>query len=285
MRIKENLGGSLFILPWLFGFLAFVAYPLIFSVYMSFNYITVSGDGSGLDYQYRGWHFYKFAFIEDNEFPFLLYNFFLDSAVVIPLTVLFALLIAIVLNQKFPGRMIFRTIFFLPVIFASGQVLEELIFAGQGSIPIVSEYDVMDTIYRSFPTWAADLIGRLLNQLLIIIWYSGVQIVIFLAAFQTIPRTTYEAAQIDGATPWESFWKISFPAIVPFIVLNLIYTIVDASTSVTNPMIVYIARAVNNTELGYAYAAAIGWIYSVIIFIPIVILVFAFRKQTLGKRE
>ncbi|MCU6710924.1 sugar ABC transporter permease [Paenibacillus sp. J5C_2022] len=269
---KTILQNSLFLLPWLIGILSFVAYPFAYSLYISFHEVKVNGEGTGLDYTYIGFDNFKYAFVSDNIFPVEMMLFFNELLFIVPLTVLFALLVAVLLNQKFKGRMFFRAIFFLPVIFATGQVLLELVGQGQGALPFDEQYDVTTIVYSLFPPSIAGTLVSLISKFVIILWYSGIQIIIFLAAFQTIPPSTFEAANIDGATPWESFWKITFPVIVPFIFLNLIYTLVEQSINPFNPVLRHIINSMSDIKTGYGYAGALGWIYFIIIMIPIVLL-------------
>jgi len=272
MKRRMALGGLLFLLPWLIGVLGFVAYPLVYSLFLSFQKVGILPDGSGFKYTYVGLENFKYAFFRDNVFPVELMLFVRESVLIVPITVLFALLVSIMLNQRFPGRFLFRAIFFLPVIFATGQVLLALFDQGQGKIPFSEQYDVEALIYDTMPALIAEPLLGLLDKFIIILWFSGVQIVIFLAAFQTIPKSVYEAAQIDGATPWETFWKITFAPIVPFIFLNLIYTAVDLSFSPFNPILRHIMDNMVKIETGYGYASAIGWIYFAFIILMIGVL-------------
>jgi len=277
---KDALRGYLFLLPWMIGIVMFVAYPLIYSFFISFHKVGVKNDGSGLKYEFVGAANYKHAFVVDNVFPVEMILFMREMVLTVPITVIFALLISVMLNQKFKGRMLFRAVFFLPVIFASGQVLLELFKQGQGSLPLVERYNLSDVIYDVLPLTAAGTVMDLLGKFVIILWFSGVQIILFLAAFQTISRSTYEAAQIDGATPWESFWKITFPAISPFIILNLIYTLVEQSSNPFNPILSHILKNTTDANTGYGYASALGWIYFAFIMLPIIALVLIARRQS-----
>lgn len=282
---KEAMRGYLFVLPWMLGIAIFVAYPLIYSFFISFHKVGVKIDGSGLKYDYVGMANYKYAFVSDNVFPIEMFLFMREVMLVVPITVLFALLIAILLNQKFKGRMLYRAVFFLPVIFASGQVLLELFNQGQGSLPLVERYNLQDAIYGALPVTAASTVMDLLSKFVIILWFSGVQIILFLAAFQTISKSAYEAAQIDGATPWETFWKITFPAISPFIILNLIYTVVEQSANPFNPILSHILKNTSDVNTGYGYASSLGWIYLAFIMIPIAVLVLIAGRQSRRKGE
>jgi ABC-type sugar transport system permease subunit len=274
----------MFLLPWLIGITIFFVYPLLMSLYMSFTKVSIKPDGSGLQYDWIGWDNFKYAFLLDNEFPVQMFLFVREAVLIIPITVIFALLVAVMLNQKFPGRMLFRTVFFLPVIFASGQVLLELFQQGQGKLPFADQYEITTTLYQVFPLWIAEVLVNLSQKLVIILWFSGVQVILFLAAFQTIPVAIYEAAKIDGVTPWESFWKITFPAMVPFIFLNLVYTVVDQTVSPFNPINGLIIKNMGEINTGFGYASALGWMYTVLIFIPIGIIFIASRLTSKGRR-
>lgn len=272
-RIVRNIEGSLFILPWVIGFLLFVAAPAAFSLYLSFHNVRVSA--TGLQMTPNGWDYYRFILLENGS---VLYNdlipFFSQAVVMIPIIIIFSLLIAIMLNQKFAGRTAFRTIFFLPVIFTTGQVVLEFIAQGEGGLDFLARYNVNDLLTSNLPPLISNTIIRIMNSFILILWYSGVQILIFLAGRQTISPSVYEAARIDGATPWETFWKITLPGMVPFIFLNVIYTIVDLFTFPTNPII----RRVTSAD--YGMSSALAWIYFVIILVSLGIILLIFSRVT-----
>ncbi|WP_409346112.1 carbohydrate ABC transporter permease [Paenibacillus sp. MBLB4367] len=284
MRTKSAAVGLLFLLPWLIGVACFLAYPLFYSLFLSFHTIQIAADGSGLLYRFVGFDNFKYAFLRDNLFPEQMFLFVREAVLIIPITVIFALLVAILLNQKFYGRLFFRTIFFLPVVFASGRVLIELFNQGQGDLPLTQQYRVDELVYDALPATMAEPILGILGKFIMILWFSGVQVIIFLAGFQTVSSSAYEAAQMDGATPWETFWKITFPSIVPFIVLNLIYTVVDLSTNPFNPILKHILANMVDPKTGYGYASALGWIYFTVILVWIGILLRLAMKWSLGKR-
>lgn len=281
--VRNARDGYLFLLPWFIGLMAFVVAPFLFSLFLSFQKVGIRPDGSGFQYTFIGWDNFKYAFLKDNLFPVALFNFFREALLVVPITVIFAFVISIFLNLKFPGRGIFRTIFFLPVIFASGKTLLELFSEGQGKVPLLEQYNINEIIYSALPESTATPIIAILGKFVLILWFSGVQIVIFMAAFQTVSASTYEAARIDGATPWETFWKITFPAVVPFIMLNLIYTTIELSANPFNPILKMFTDNVTNPKTGYGYVSAIGWIYSMLIFILIAI--FASLARTLYSKK
>jgi ABC-type sugar transport system permease subunit len=274
----RKLEGSLFIAPWIFGFLAFIAFPLCYSFYMSFQRVKITA--SGIDYTPVGFQYYREILFADGG---LLYNdllpFLRQALIMIPIIVVFSLMVAIMLNQKFVGRGFFRVIFFLPVIFSSGQIIQEFITQGEGTLAFVEEFEIGTLISNYLPdAWSAPII-KIISSFVLVLWYSGVQILIFLAGRQTITPSVYEAARIDGADPWETFWKITLPGLTPFILLNLIYTVVDLFTFPSNPII----AKVNTTN--YGLSSALAWIYFIIVmfFLGLAILIFSKVAKTSGR--
>lgn len=275
----RKIEGSVFIAPWVIGFLVFMAFPLGYSFFISFYQVRILA--SGIQYNYRGFDNYKAILFEQSAILYTeLIPFLQQILFMIPIIVIFALLIAIMLNQKFAGRTFFRVIFFLPVIFASGQVVQEFITQGEGGGGFQDRYNFEEIIsmYVSM-TWASPII-TIVNSFVLVLWYSGVQILIFLAGRQTIPISVYEAARIDGATPWETFWKITLPAMTPFILLNLIYTVVDLFTFPTNPIIAQI-----RVSSAYGLSSAVAWIYFGIIFFFLAIIFIIFARITKMRQE
>ncbi|UQZ86506.1 L-arabinose transport system permease protein AraP [Paenibacillus konkukensis] len=267
----RKVEGSLFIAPWVIGFLAFIAFPLAYSFYMSFNRVKITA--GGVEYSPVGFQYYREILFADGG---LLYNdllpFLRQALIMIPVIVVFSLLIAILLNQKFFGRSFFRVIFFLPVIFSTGQIIQEFITQGEGTLALVQEFEVGSYINTYLPkAWATPLVS-VISSFVLILWYSGVQILIFLAGRQTISTSVYEAARIDGADPWETFWKITLPGLTPFILLNLIYTVVDLFTFPSNPII----SKVNTTN--YGLSSALAWIYFMIVLIFLGIVLYIFSR-------
>lgn len=254
-------------LPWIIGFSAFVIIPVGWSLFMSFNKVQVSV--GGFKYQWIGMKNFRDAFLKDNEFPVQLITYFQQMLLMVPIIVLFALFISLLLNQKFPGRFLYRALFFLPVIFATGQVLSELFTQEVGEIPFLDQYNLEPLVIQYVGQQFAEPVMSVLGNAVLILWYSGVQILIFVAGFQTISPAIYEAVRIDGASPWDSFWKITLPASVPFITLNVLYTIIDLFTFPLNPVIAHIRDNMFKVDTGYGYASALAWIYFAFIFVLI----------------
>ncbi|MCM3618885.1 sugar ABC transporter permease [Sutcliffiella horikoshii] len=262
MRSKNTLTGLMFISPWILGFLLFTAYPLFYSLYLSFQKVRITTEG--IQTTFVKFDNYKDAFTVDALFTQKLLTFVQELVLSVPIIIVFSLIIAILLNQPIRFRNFFRMIFFLPVIIASGPVINELISQGVTSIPSIKDYAVFETMLSADSIFSSVLL-YLMDNLIIILWFSGVQFLIFLAALQKIDTQVYEAAKIDGASNWECFWKVTLPSIFPMIVVNTVYTIVTFSIFSLNPVIDHIQTNMFQINTGFGYASALSWIYFLLI--------------------
>ncbi|MBB3130329.1 ABC-type sugar transport system permease subunit [Paenibacillus rhizosphaerae] len=276
-HLKRYGVGLLFMLPWIIGFCVFVAIPIGWSMFMSLHKVAVVP--GGFKYTWLGLQNYRDAFLKDNVFPIELITYFQEMILMVPIIVIFALLISLLLNQRFPGRFVYRALFFLPVIFATGQVLSELFTQGAGDIPFLDQYNLEPVVRQYVGGELAKTVMEVLGRVVLILWYSGVQILIFIAGFQTISPSIYEAVRIDGASPWESFWKITLPASVPFISLNVLYTIIDLFTFPLNPVLKHIKDNMFKVDTGYGYASALAWIYFGFIFVLLALVTGLFSRS------
>src|SRR5690625_13569 len=279
---RKTIYGYLFILPWLIGFLALVLWPIIQSIYFSLNNMRITP--IGLQYNFVGLKNYLYVWLKDMFFIQELLQFLLNTALRLPVIVVFALMIALLLNEHIRFRGMFRTIFFLPVIVASGPVMNMLIEQGAATIPMINESVIIGILTQIFPIWFAEVIGGLFSQLIIILWYSGVQILIFIAVLQKIDPALYEAAKIDGGSAWECFWKITLPTIKPIILVNLVYTLVTLANSAQNPIIDLIYANMFSATRGYGFASAMAWMYALIITILLLIILLMFREKKEKRR-
>ncbi|MFC0392972.1 carbohydrate ABC transporter permease [Paenibacillus mendelii] len=202
----------------------------------------------------------------------------------VPLILIFAMFCALLLNKPMRGRLFFRGVYFLPVIVASGNSLKRLTEQGAATLPIFKQYDLYTIMLNYIPEQLLTPLLTMMDSLMIVMWGSGVQIIIFMAGLQSIPVSLYEAAKCDGATPWEVFWKITFPMMMPMILVSTLFTIVDSFTKVDNQMIKYNWTLMFN-KLSFGYASAIGWIYFAFVFLVIFIVLFMFRNTSALAQE
>lgn len=258
-RQRETLSGLLFFLPWIIGFLAITCYPLIYSILISFNQVAIRPGEISLEPM--GWEYFRQALFLDTEFPTLLVTSVTQVAIGTPISVVFALVIALLLNRSFRGRTAYRMIFFLPVIIMSGPVMSELL-TETSAMSIDMDIMGLSAILMELDKGWASLLLSILNSFIRILWFCGVQIIVFLVALQKIDGSMYEAASIDGASPWEAFWKITLPHLRPIIVLNTIYTIIEMGTAADDATNTKIMESITDIARPYSFAAAMSWIYA-----------------------
>ncbi|WP_308636199.1 carbohydrate ABC transporter permease [Paenibacillus silvisoli] len=266
---RKALVGMAFIAPWIIGFFIFALRPMIYALFLSFQKVKVTP--LGIKTEYVGWDNYKYAFVSDATFVEKVLHYLREMALNVPIIVTFSLIIALLINQKIKLRGVFRTIFFLPVIITSGPVINELLSQGVTNIPNIESYGMFAMVKESLSPAVASPILFLFKQIIMVLWFSGVQILIFLAGLQKVDHSLYEAARIDGASPWESFWKLTLPMLKPLVLVNFVYTIVYLSTFALNELIVMIRLNMFDTLTGFGYATAIAWIYFVLIALVLVI--------------
>ncbi len=241
---KRTVTGYLFIMPWLIGFLVFYLRSLFMTVQFSLSELTMDMVNGGYQLRFVGLENYIYAFRVHGSFKQILTTSVMDMVIDVPLIIFFSLLMALMLNKKFKGRTIVRAIFFLPVILNAEAIVEAVEMATMmvaGGVTASSSEMAASSSGGMGIAYYIDLFGNLMipNQLLEyivsavdritgIISASGVQIVIFIAALQSIPGSLYEVAQMEGATAYETFWKVTFPMVMPHIITNIVYTVVDS---------------------------------------------------------
>lgn len=288
---KEAVAGYLFAIPFLVGFFWLFLPMLLKSIQFSFSDMAVGEGGYVLSKAANnGLEHYIRALTIDPKFNLQLLGAVKDMAVNVPLIIIFSFFAANLLNQKFRGRGIARSIFFLPVILTSGIVLgieaSDLLQTTLGPEGMLSADDANTVFnvagflleYTSLPSGIVMYLSKAVLGIYDIVIASGVQILIFLAGLQGISPSLYEASNMEGATAWENFWKITFPMISPLILVNAIYTIVDSFTSANNELMEAIKNTIFN-EVKYGYGSAMAWIYFVIIAVVIGIV-----SAIIGKR-
>lgn len=284
LKKRENMMGYVFILPWLLGLLSLVIYPLFQSFKFSLNQIRIMPTGRIM--KFIKFDNYTRIFLEDPHFTTSLINFLTTTIIAVPVIVAFALIIAMLLNSKIKMRGFFRLIFFLPVIIASGPVMSQLAEQGASSVPMMNATSMTQNLSNYLPGFLTEAVVGVFSNMITLLWYSGVQILIFLAAIQKIDSSLYEAAKIDGGSSWECFWKITLPTIKPMILLNAVYTIIFMSNNEQNSLITLIYDTMLSASGGYGYASAMAWLYSVAItaLIAIMAVVLMGRKDIYERR-
>ncbi|XFA99056.1 carbohydrate ABC transporter permease [Candidatus Izemoplasma sp. B36] len=284
-RTRENLVGWSFLALWAFGFLVFTMIPLFTSLYYSLSDVVL--DGEGIKVTFVGFDNYKAIFSSSEGFNFLrsVGDFAIEILFKVPIITVFAIIIAVLLNQNIKGKGFFRAIYFLPVIIASGPVINQLIYQGAATVPIVEEMGILELINNTFTEGLARPIASIFSELIVILWFSGVQILLFIAALQKIDKSTYEAAMIDGAGPWESFWKITVPGLSQMVLVSIVFTIINLATFSENEAILHIKNNMFALETGFGFSSAIAWLYFIALVIILGIFFLLFRGFSRERRN
>ena len=282
---RKGLYGYGFIALWFVGVIYMFIIPLFQSLWYSLSYCELVSqtdvmekygmDGPGIYTEWNDFGNYKKAFTENPDYPQNLVKSLGETAYSVPLILVFSLFVALLLNDKFKGRTFARAIFFLPVLIATGPVLQvingDMLSQGVGEAAQFSalfkanvveeflQFMGLNNISQSFADAVSEITGTILN----LIWDSGIQILIFIAALQQIPVSAKEAASMEGATGWEFFWKITFPTISPMIFANLIYTVIDAFVKTDNPVMQQVMSYARAWD--YGFSSAMAWAYFVIV--------------------
>ena len=283
---RDALVGAAFISPWILGALMFLIFPLGQSFWYALNTIRITPLATTFKFVGQG-NFTQILF-SDADFTVQLIDYLVSTIISVPVIVVFALIIAMMLNQRIKGKGAFRLIFFLPVIIVSGPILSMLNAEGAGSVTALDTQAITSAIESALPSALASPISDLFKNMITMLWYSGVQILIFLSSLHNIDPAMYEAAKIDGGSGWECFWKITLPTIKPMILLNLVYTIVFISNNDSNAIIELIKNSMfsGSPEKGYGYASAMAWLYSIveIILVALFALAFVAKKDVYEKQ-
>ena len=283
LRGKEAVAGFCFIIPFLVGFIGLFLPMLFKSIAFSFSNMQVGTGGYVLQKAAEGGlEHYKRALTIDPDFNLKLLNAVKDMFIQVPLILIFSFFAANLLNQKFKGRGIARSIFFFPVILTSGIILgiesSDLLQQTLGPEGMLSA-DEASTVfnisnflmhYTNLPATFVNYLSEAVLGIYDIVIASGVQILVFLAGLQGISPSLYEASNMEGATAWENFWKITFPMISPLILVNSVYTIIDSFTSADNELMTLIKKTIFS-DVKYGFGSAMAWIYFLLITVIIAV--------------
>ena len=279
---RKARSGWIFVLPFVIGFVIIYLPMIVESIVFSFNKIIPGDAGGGYTLQFVGWENYREALFVDPDFAQTLVSGLGQLLFDVPAIIIFLLFMAVMLNQKMVGRGVFRAIFFIPVILSTGimENIEAMNILGESmedtsGIDDGSGSSVADQLVTSMDlqrlfadmkvgSGIVEYVVNMINNIYDIVNRSGVQMLIFLAALQSISPAIYESCKIDGATSWETFWKITFPMITPMILVNGIYTIIDSFTAESNSVMRFISETYSSGD-GQVLSSAMAWVYFLIV--------------------
>ncbi|MBR3895365.1 MAG: sugar ABC transporter permease [Clostridia bacterium] len=276
---RKARAGWFFILPFIIGFIV-IYLPMVYeSIKLSFHSLKITA-AAGYELEFVGWENYSYALGTDPDFVETLVTGLGQLAFDVPAILIFSLFMAVMLNQKAAGRGAFRAIFFIPVILSTG-IMESIAakdimnsyMEGTGGIDdgsgqstandLISTMD-MEKLFANMKvgTGLVKYVTSAINNIYNIVNRAGVQMLIFLSGLQSISPAVYESCKIDGATAWETFWKITFPMISPMILVNGVYTVIDSFTTGNNAVMSFISDYYNKDKV---ISSAMAWVYFLIV--------------------
>ena len=273
MPARRARVGTLFILPFIIGFIFCMISPLFMSLRMSLNEVKLKA-GGGFELTWNQFNNYHYALQTDPNYNQLLVEEIGRMAINTIATLVMSFVIAVILNQKFKGRLICRIIFFLPVILSSGvlpgiessnefyNMMSDIGNQVQNSAGINISQSLQDLLNVSgVANDVFKVVFDMIDSIYDIVMASGIQIIVFLSGLQAISPSLYEAADVEGCSAWESFWKITFPMVSPLLLVNCIYTIIDFFMKNDNRVMERINTVMYGVQLNFGVASAMSWIY------------------------
>lgn len=285
LKRKEAMSGRIFVLPFYLGFILFSAKPLIETMLMVFNDVKINFGGYKMTSV--GFDNLFYIFNVDADFTQNLFTAVSNMLWQVPVVLILSLILAQIINADFIGRTFVRSVLFVPIIVMTGTVVliiqNDVVASAALNGGVVAggkvEYSVgLEGLLNEtgLNSAAIELFTKIANNMFNLLWKTGVQIVIFLAGLQSISPSLYEASSIEGATRWETFFKIDLPIMMPIITINTVYTIVDFFTDPNNEAMNQVILAINDLKFGRA--AAMSWSYFMLIGIFVFVVMFVLSK-------
>lgn len=290
---RRAMTGRMFVMPFYIGFIFLFLRSTVQSLLFVFS--DVSLKPGGFDIKWIGLKNLKYIFTTDPDFNKNLVSATVSLLYQVPVIIIAALFFAMILNSKFRGRTFVRAVFFLPVIIASGVIME-IINSDTFATSLITSSEGMDTTVTASSYGLTSLLvdmglgekvvgyfSYISSNLYDLMWRTGIQMIIFLAALQSISPALYEASSIEGASAWENFWMVTIPMIAPMILVNIVYTIIDSFTDSANAVMDQISSVFSDQQ--YDRAAAMSWVYFLIIGLILAVVLFISSSGSRSERR
>lgn len=290
-RRDDQRIGLLFVSPFIIGFV-FIFIKLI-AEGVRYAFCNLVSGSNGLIPEFVGWDNFNYILRVDPNFTTTLLNTIEEMLTLIPLILLFSLFVAVLLSSKIYFKTFFRAIFFLPVMITSGIVSKldsyNAVMTYMTSAASANEESGLNSITvflqsLEFSPTLINFVSDAATNITEIITLSGVQILLFIAAIQSISPSIYEAADVEGATSWEKFWKITLPMVLPVGLVCLFYTVIDYLVRDTTSIMQTIQQT-GFSQGNFGQASAMALVYStcVIILMALCVLAFIFIKKIINR--
>ena len=274
---RHNVIAYTLLTPWLIGSLLFVVYPIFSIIYMTFN--NVYNDSLGWNYDYIGLNNYIYAFTNPAFYQAAL-GFVITISTYLPVIIIASLLIARLLITDIKGKSFFRVVFFIPVLLLSNNIMN--MFAdvtASSSLIAESGENFIISMVNSYSPFLSDVLVNIFSDLISILWFTGIPIILFINALQRIDVSIYEAAKVDGATPWQTLWKVTLPNMKSTAIVVSVFSIVQLGSFSLNPLYDLLEQSLGGTSANLGLSATYAFSYSLIIFIFIGLVVLLLRER------
>lgn len=287
---RRSMWAYFFLAPWLVGVVIVFAVPMILSISFSFSNVTVD---NGYSLKFIGLENFRYALFGDQNFLQYFASTIGNMLYKVPIILVYSFLVAVLLKEKFPCVTVFKFIFFLPVILSSDLFFRLLnnfgadaassldaVMNSAGSSGILQSLNLSKYLMElGLSRETVEILTRPVDLVYEIVTCSGIQIFIFLAGIYSIPPDLYEAAHVEGANAWEQFWMITFPMVMPMILVNVVYSIVDTFISESNLVMEYVYE-LSFKNFNFGLSSAICWIYFAVIAVILAIVFAIINKRT-----
>ncbi len=290
---KRDRAGYFFCAHWIIGLAVFFLFPLISSILYSFSKVSIR---NGLQLKICGLENYIEAFAKNADYVNNLRDSVVGMLIDLPIIVCLSLFLALILNSEFRGRLIFRGIFFLPVIIANSVTMTVLkeptvgmaLFSDAAGAQASAYGGMIDfnsmLAQLNMPEAINNLFSDYLSNVFSLIWSCGVQTILFLAGLQSISKQMYEVGKIEGANRWEILWFMEVPMLRNVILLVLFYTMIDQFTAMNTPVMGQITTLMFKSQ-SYDVSSAMLWAYFLIAGIVMGIILFIYNRFLMKKWE
>jgi len=277
MSHRHNVIAYTLLTPWLIGSLVFVVYPIFSIIYMTFN--NVYNDSLGWNYDYLGFNNYIYAFTNP-AFYQAAFEFVITISTYLPVIIISSLLIARLLITDIKGKSFFRVVFFIPVLLLSNNIMN--MFAdvtASSSLITESGENFIISMVNSYSPFLSEVLVNIFSDLISILWFTGIPIILFINALQRIDVSIYEAAKVDGATPWQTLWKVTLPNMKSTAIVVSVFSIVQLGSFSLNPLYDLLEQSLGGTSANLGLSATYAFSYSLIIFLFIGLVVLLLRER------
>ncbi len=288
LEATRNRVGYTFLIHWIVGLILFFIIPIGKSIWFSFNEVII--EPGNIRTEFVGIKFFHRYLVENPTYVDNLRDAVAMMFYSLPIIISVSLILAVLLNQDFKGKTLFRSICFLPVILVNSAVMNQLngeyiqlpLFStGEEGVGIIDYQQIIQNL--NVPSQVSPILTFLLANTINLLWSCGIQTILFLAGLQSISPSFYEVSKIEGANKWEEFWFITIPSLKNIILLVVIFTMIELFVDMKNKVV-----SVAYSEMlsqRYGQSSTMLWIYFMIVMVIMSIVLFLYNRFCMKRWE